>query len=59
MTYAPGIETMAKALESQHIYIKSYSDLLAEARKYNNDLYDTYQKIAEVKEDEVKKNDYS
>ena len=50
MTYGPGAETMKNALESEHIFVKSYSDLLAEARRYNEDLYKAYQKIAEVKD---------
>ena len=49
MSLAPGISKMAKSLESNNIYIKSYSDLLAEARRYNKDLYDEYVKISEAK----------
>lgn len=39
MTYEPGAEKVRKGLESVDIYVKSYSDLLAEARRYNDDLY--------------------
>jgi len=49
MSFGPGISKMAKSLESNNIYIKSYSDLLAEARRYNRDLYDEYVKITEAK----------
>ena len=49
MTYEPGAESMRKGLESQDIFVKSYSDLLAEARLYNKELYDNYTKIEERK----------
>lgn len=49
MTYEPGAETVRKALESEDIFIKSYSDLLAEARLYNDELYKHYAKIEESK----------
>ncbi len=49
MTYEPGAEKMRKGLESQNIFVKSYSDLLAEARIYNKSLYDSYTKLNEAK----------
>lgn len=45
MTFEPGSEKIRKGLEAEDIYIKSYSDLLAEARRYNNDLYKMYEDI--------------
>lgn len=53
MTYEPGAEKVRKGLESVDIYVKSYSDLLAEARRYNDDLYKMYEDI------NLKKNDKS
>lgn len=50
MTYEPGAETVRMGLESANIYIKSYSDLLAEARLYNKELYDLYANIKTKKE---------
>lgn len=50
MTYEPGAETVRMGLESANIYIKSYSDLLAEARLYNKELYDLYTNIKTKKE---------
>lgn len=35
-----------KGLEKEGIFIKSYSDLLAEARRYNDDLYKMYEDIS-------------
>lgn len=55
MTYEPGAETVREALESKDIYVKSYSDLLAEARLYNNELYNHYTKIEEKKNEHVQK----
>ena len=49
MTYEPGAETMREALEVKDIFVKSYSDLLAEARLYNKELYDRYTKIEDKK----------
>lgn len=49
MKYEPGADIMREALESKGIYVKSYSDLLAEARRYNNDLYEMYEKISYTK----------
>ena len=51
MTYEPGAEIVRKGLESQNIFVKSYSDLLAEARLYNKELYDHYMKIEDRKKD--------
>lgn len=50
MTYEPGAETIRAGLETQDIYVKSYSDLLAEARLYNKELYDLYTDIQSKKE---------
>lgn len=50
MTYEPGAETIRAGLESQDIYVKSYSDLLAEARLYHKELYDLYTDIQSKKE---------
>lgn len=49
MTYEPGAETIRNALETQDIFVKSYSDLLLEARLYNKELYDHYTKIEDAK----------
>ena len=40
MTYDPGVQLQIDALKSKDIYIKSYSDLLAEARRYNKQFFD-------------------
>lgn len=45
MTYEPGAEKLRKGMESVNIYVKSYSDLLAEARRYNDELYKMYERI--------------
>ena len=37
------------------IYVKSYSDLLAEARRYNDDLYKMYEDIMHRKNDKAGK----
>lgn len=49
MTFDDGVDIIIDGLKSQNIFIKSYSDLLAEARRYNKSLYDMYIKIAEAK----------
>lgn len=49
MTCEPGAERMRKALETEHIFVKSYSDLLAAARQYHKELYDSYEKIKVAK----------
>lgn len=49
MTFGPGIKRMIEMSADGGIYIKSYSDLLAEARRYNKDLYDEYIKITEAR----------
>lgn len=54
MTYEPGAEIVRKGLESQDIYVKSYSDLLAEARLYNKELYDRYTTIEDRKKELLK-----
>ena len=54
MTYEPGAEIMRDGLKTQNIFIKSYSDLLAEARIYNKNLYDLYSKIEENKKDSIR-----
>ena len=45
MTYDAGVELQIKALESADIYIKSYSDLLSEARRYNKQFYDVEESL--------------
>lgn len=50
MSYEPGSQTIRDSLEiTGKIFIKSYSDLLAEARSYNMDLYKMYELIEEKK----------
>lgn len=49
MSYEPGAETLRRALEHENIFVKSYSDLLADARRYNKKLYDTYEEINDAK----------
>ena len=53
MTYEPGAEKVRKGLESVDIFVKSYSDLLAEARRYNDDLYRMYENISSKKNENV------
>ena len=53
MTYEPGAEKVRKGLESVDIFVKSYSDLLAEARRYNDDLYRMYENISSKKNEKV------
>lgn len=53
MTYELGAEIMRDGLRTQNIFIKSYSDLLAEARTYNKNLYDLYTKIEDTKKDSM------
>ncbi|SDC65007.1 Histidine kinase-, DNA gyrase B-, and HSP90-like ATPase [Succiniclasticum ruminis] len=45
MTFESGAETIRKGLEKEDIYIKSYSDLLAEARRYNQQFTNVYEEI--------------
>lgn len=49
MTYEPGAKKTREGLEAANIFVKSYSDLLAEARRYNGSLYEMYEKILETK----------
>lgn len=49
MTYENGAQTIIRGLENEGIYVKSYSDLLAQARRYNQKLYETYSEILERK----------
>lgn len=49
MKFDDGVDIIIDGLRSQNIYVKSYSDLLAEARRYNKSLYDMYTKIDEAK----------
>lgn len=44
--YATRRKHLSKGLEKEGIFIKSYSDLLAEARRYNDDLYKMYEDIS-------------
>lgn len=50
MNFEPGVPIMIKGLESQCIYVKSYSDLLKEARTYNSSFINAYNEIKEKKE---------
>lgn len=52
MTYEPGSKKIREGLEHEGIFVKSYSDLLAEARRYNDDLYRMYEEISEKKTQE-------
>lgn len=54
MTYEPGADKVRKGLESQGIFVKSYSDLLVEARRYNKELYDRYTNIENRKKESLK-----
>lgn len=49
MSYEPGAEIMRDALAGKNVFVKSYSDLLAEARQYNKSLYEMYEKISLAK----------
>ncbi len=42
---------MVKSAESSGIYVKSYSDLLTEARRYNKQYFDLYETIKEKSEE--------
>lgn len=50
MKLEPGADIVRQGLESQSIFVKSYSDLLSEARQYNSKLYNMYQEIVDAKE---------
>lgn len=50
MTMDPGVNTMIKGMETQGIYVKSYSDLLEEARRYNKQFFDLYSEISDKKD---------
>lgn len=39
MTYDPGVKLMIDGMQTQGIYIKSYSELLDEARRYNKQFF--------------------
>lgn len=54
MSYEDGARKMANGMEKDGIYVKSYTELLAQARNYNKKLYESYQKIEEVKNDRLK-----
>jgi hypothetical protein len=48
--YGPGVQTMVDSLRnSQDFEIKSYSDLLAQARQYHKDFIDRYEEILSLK----------
>lgn len=49
MTYDPGVQMMIDGLKTQGVFVKSYSDLLDEARRYNKQYYDLAEKISEAK----------
>lgn len=42
--------------EKSNIYVKTYSDLLLEARRYQKNFMDIYETICEIKENETEKN---
>lgn len=46
MNYDDGVELEIEALELKGIHVKSYSDLLAEAKRYNKQFYDKYEELA-------------
>ena len=48
MTIDPGVQTMIDGMKTQGIYVKSYSDLLAEARRYNKQFYDVAEQFEEL-----------
>lgn len=49
MSYEAGAEIMRDALAEKNVFVKSYSDLLAEARQYNKSLYELYEKFSLAK----------
>ncbi len=51
MSYEPGSHTIRVGLETQGIFVKSYSDLLMEAKNYNKVFIDTFEEIAQKKND--------
>jgi len=48
MTQDDGTKLMIEAMESRNVYVKSYTDLLAEARRYNKLFFDKYEELAEA-----------
>ena len=49
--YGLGVKTMVDSLRSSGDFeIKSYSDLLDQARRYHSDFIDTFDKLSEIKE---------
>lgn len=50
MTFEAGASRMIKGLESQDIYVKSYADLLNEARIYNSEFINAYSRLKEKQE---------
>ncbi|MBU5311863.1 ATP-binding protein [Tissierella carlieri] len=51
MQFAPGISKMIDGLKTQGIYVKSYSDLLNEAKNYNFEFIKLYEDIREKTKD--------
>ncbi len=49
MSFAPGAKKLITALEKENIFVKSYSTLLADARLYNKELYNSYNLITEMR----------
>ena len=49
MSIDDGTRYMIEAMRSKDIYVKSYSDLLQEARRYNKKLYAKYDEIETAK----------
>lgn len=51
------LDTMMKGIESQPVYLRSYTGLLQEARQYNKDLINVYNSISEFSgRDVIEKN---
>ena len=55
------VESVMKSLDQQHVYLRSYTGLLQEARQYNRDLIKVYNEIADIrgKEPLGKNEDYA
>lgn len=48
MTYDPGVKLMIEGMKTQGIYIKSYSELLDEARRYNEQFFSVVEEFDEL-----------
>lgn len=51
MTFEPGAQKVRAGLETQDIFVKSYSDLLAQARQYHQDMIATYEQFRSDSDD--------